>query len=182
MKLSDLIQDRDASQQKKKLIAIYAIVATLFVLVALIVALCVTSIVYKGAGDDVDTSTDTAEDEDDVISDGIPSGYIETTFDNAVLYSGSLILVNETYPVNAASTNTYIVLQNYSDRPKTPAGSNTYTVEDKASKATPAAADALNKLLGDYYKQYADDNLVISSADATSGMVFSFKYFVNFTF
>lgn len=180
MKLFDLISDSDPKQQKKKLLAIYSVIATLMILVALIVALCVTSIVNKGNRNDQDISTDTEADEE-MISDGIPAGYVEKTFDPAQLYSGSLILINDANPVNAASANTYILLQNYTNRPKTPAGSNTYTVDDKTSKATPEAADALNKMLGDYYKQNADDNLVVASADATSGMVFNLRYFVNYS-
>lgn len=181
MKLSDLIQGGSAEQQKKKLIALYSIIVTMVVLVVLVVALCVTSIVLNGKSNGEEPSTDTGvEDEDS--SSGIPSGYVETTFDASQLYSGSLILVNETNPVNSASTNTYLLLQNYPDRPKTEGGSNTYTVDIKESKATPEAAKALNKMLGDYYSQNKDDNLVVHSTDGTSsGMDFEFKYFVNYT-
>lgn len=182
MKLSDLLQGSNAADQKKKLFAVYAIIVTMVVLVVLIVALCVTSIVLKGKDNGEDLSTDSAGNEDEDSYTGIPSGYVETTFDASQLYSGSLILVNETYPVNASSANTYILLQNYSDRPKTAEGSNTYTVDVKESKATPEAAKALNDMLRDYYKQNKDDNLVVHSADGdSSGMVLEFKYFVNYT-
>ena len=181
MKLSDLIQSGNAEQQKKKLIAVYSIIVTMVVLVVLVVALCVTSIVLNGKNNGEEPSTDAGVENEDA-SSGIPSGYVETTFDASQLYSGSLILVNETNPVNAASTNTYLLLQNYPDRPKTAEGSNTYTVDVKESKATPEAAKALNDMLRDYYKQNKDDNLVVHSADGdSSGMLLEFKYFVNYT-
>ena len=182
MKLSDLIQGGSAEQQKKKLFAVYAIIATMVVLVVLIVALCVTSIVLKSKDNGDDVSTDTNAEEDDDSSTGIPSGYAETTLEASQLYSGSLILVNESNPVNSASPNTYILLQNYENRPKTDSGSNTYTVDVKESKATPETTKALNLMLGDYYKQNKDDNIVVHSADGdSSGMVLEFKYFVNYT-
>ena len=189
MKLSDLLFDGNAAQQKKKAIAVYAVLVTLILLVALVITLCVTSAVLSKKNE-MPEDTDAEISDDEGSGNAIPSGYVEKTFDASQLYSGSLILVNESNPVNAASSNTYVSLQSYPDRPKTPQGTNTYTVDKKESKATTETAAALNKMLGDYYKQNADDNLIIFNAYNSgaalssvyeSGMVVEFKYFVNYT-
>lgn len=188
MWISDLIQGGTRQEQKKKLIMVYAIVATLFVLVAAIITLCVTSLALSSKDTNNDASVESNDEEENEYS-GIPSGYIEKTFESSQLHSGNLIVVNESYPLSAASQNSHIMLQSYPDRPKTPQGSNSYTVEDKNSKGDPTAVEALNVMLGDYYDNNADDNIIVgkayydgieSSSVYATGLAFKLTYFVDY--
>ena len=190
MWISDFIQSGTRQEQKKKLIMVYAVAATLLVLVAALITLCVTSLVLSTKDTNTNAPVESNDDEEENEYSGIPSGYIEKSFESSQLHSGNLILVNESTPLTSASKNSHISLQSYPERPKTPQGSNTYTVEDKNSKGDPEAVKALNLMLGDYYSNNADDNIIVGKAyydgiENTSvyatGLAFKLTYFVDYT-
>jgi len=192
MKLLDFIKSGTKQEQKQKKIAVYAIIITAAALIITAITLCVTSLIFSLRADNSGLPEETENSEDDGgTSNGAPSGYVEKVFDESQLYSGNLILVSESIPVNASSKNTYTLIATAADRPKTENNTNTYTVGNTNSfKATPSALKALNSMLGDYYKQSdKDDNIIIASAyydgissssEFAAGMSFEFKYFVDY--
>ena len=108
------------------------------------------------------------------------------TLSDSQLHSGDLLLLDSEHPYSAKAN---IVLISSIERPQTDGGTNAYTIGGmKTLGGTAKAINALNDMIGAFYRSTKDDNIYISNAhnkelgagqDAVfiSGTAFELKYF-----
>lgn len=181
--LSELFEGGTTQTQKKKKITFYIVCVTIVLLATMLLFLAILGIA---------SLLSTPKDTDGDLQKTDIGKTAATTIAESNLYSGSLLILDEN---NRFSGNPSLVnMQNRTDRPKTEVGGNTYSIlkENRDTfMATDAAAAALNKMLGAFYKVIKDDNIIISTSydssksetqDAiySSGEAFEFKYFHDY--
>ena len=153
---SELLEGGTPKMQKKKKATLFVIC----VIAALIAAMLLFLAIYGIA------SLLSKEKKLEKESDGVNIGStVATTISENDLYSGNLLVLDESHSFKG--TPSLVNMQNYSGRSKTQSGSNTYSilsVNREGFMATDAAASALNKMLGAFYKTTKDDNIFIAAA------------------
>ena len=142
------------SNSRNKKMAI-VIVATAALLVVALLSLAIVSIVNA-----IRTRTPD-EEPDPTPSNGIPAGYVSTTFAENQLYCGNLILVNDTYSyhMDANAATEMISIEN--GRAKID-GLKLYSSNALMTKVQKEALDALNTMLLDFYEASGDDNIWVN--------------------
>ncbi len=175
---SELIDGGTPALQKKKKITLYTISIT----AALIAVLLVTLIISLIASAIASRTPQTNEGEDELpVSIVTSAGTIEGD-----IKSGELLLLDSAHPL---LTSPELILMKSKERPQTSEKSNAYTIGSMNTfYATEPALDALNSMIGAFYKSKRDDNIYVSNAydssrkdtqDAifASGTAFTLKYF-----
>jgi len=140
--------------------------------------------------DSVDSSVESSTETEVYSTEYGADNTMKITVYDSQLYSGNLILINESHRKNSVCIDEYILISTSYDRPKSEKGTNIYTVGNTVKfKATSESTSALNAMLCDFYKQIKDDNIIIANAyydgiDSTvefaSGSSFELKYFVDY--
>ncbi|MBQ9112058.1 MAG: hypothetical protein IJY08_00595 [Clostridia bacterium] len=170
----------------------YAILGTSAVLVLAILVLVVSSIAFAVA----DANTPDTPVNDGGSGDGGNSGGFGTSalglvsgaYAEGQLYSGDLIVINDSNPLNAGSTNGNDLVNLSKERTEKPSGDSNfryyYTVYgDSAASATTATQKALDTMIMDYYTaNNNDDNLIVSKAYGAggiydSGLIVELRYY-----
>lgn len=179
---SELLEGGTPQMQKKKRITFYLLCVTAALIVIMLVVLAIYGIaVLLSQNRSLENDLDKANIGNTTV----------TTISEDNLHSGSLLILNESN--RFGGTPSLVNLQERKDRPKTDTGTNAYSIRPLTREnfmATDAAATALNKMLGAFYKVMKDDNIIISNAydmskadtqDAvySSGESFEFTYFYD---
>ena len=180
--ISELFEGGTPQMQKKKKTTFIVMCITAALIVAMLLFLAIFGIASLLAKEKK------LEDSTEVVNIG---STVVTTISENELYSGNLLVLDENNTFKG--TPSLVNMQNYSGRSKTQSGSNTYTIlapNREGFMATDAAASALNKMLGAFYKYSSDDNIFISAAyDKTasnmqaiysSGEAFELMYFHDY--
>ena len=152
----------EKERKQKKLCAIVILVTAVLLAIALIV-FTICQVVDATSNNNSDKEKDT---EEKTVNLGETT--VKTLSDTAI-YSGNLLTLDSSHRYKGDVD--VVNLQQRTDRPKTEANENTYSVlsavRDKYH-ATEETAKALNKMLKAFYEAKKDDNLFISGAYDTS--------------
>jgi D-alanyl-D-alanine carboxypeptidase len=152
----------EKERKQKKLCAIVILVTAVLLAIALIV-FTICQVVDATSNNNSDKEKDT---EEETVNLGETT--VKTLSDTAI-YSGNLLTLDSSHRYKGDVD--VVNLQQRTDRPKTEANENTYSVlsavRDKYH-ATEETAKALNKMLKAFYEAKKDDNLFISGAYDTS--------------
>ena len=180
---SELLEGGTPQMQRKKRITFYMICVTAALIAVMVLVLAIygiASLLSQNRKLDDDSYT-------------VNIGKTTTaTISVSNLHSGSLLILDENN--RFGGTPSLVNMQSRADRPKTEAGANTYSIlkaNRESFMATDAAASALNKMLGAFYKTMKDDNIIIATAydsskadtqDAiySSGEAFQMTYFHDY--
>ena len=139
--MANMFSSLTANTRSKKMMIVIAATAALLVIALL--SLLIVSIATAG-----DTNPD--EETTPVANNGIPSGFVTTTFAEGQLYRGNLIAVNDTYAYNSeanASVET-VLIQN--GRPLVD-GTKLYSSNATMTAVQKEALDALNEMIVAFY-------------------------------
>ena len=142
------------SNSRSKKMAI-VIAATAVLLVVALLSLAIVSIVNAVRAKTPDEEPAPAP------SNGIPAGFVTTTFSDTQLYCGNLILVNDTYAYNAEANAATEMISIQNGRAKID-GSNLYSSNAVMTMVQKEALDALNAMTLAFYETSNDDNLWVN--------------------
>ena len=161
--MANMFSSLSANSRSKKMMIVIA--ATAALLVVALLSLAIVSIANAVRAKNPEDETTPAP------TNGIPSGYVTTTFVENQLYKGNLILVNDTYAYNAAANADVEMILIQNGRAKTDIG-NLYSSNALMASVQKEALDALNTMLLAFYEASGDDNLWINlgSTGTTSGI------------
>ncbi len=139
-------------EQRKKKTVFFAICATLALLIVMLLVLTVSLALSSGKGNETDEPTDTpisiGETQNDVIS-------------SDEIYKGNLLVLTEDNPYHGEPT--VESMQEYADRPTLSDGeTNSYTVSDKTTCATPEMLKAFNDMAKAFYEKTKNEYLIVS--------------------
>ena len=159
--MANMFSSLFSNNRSKKMTLIIAITAAL--LVVALLALAIVSI--------VNATRDPEEEEPAPNPNGIPAGFVTTTFAENQLYKGNLIAVNDTYAYNVevnADVET-VTIQN--GRAKID-GTNLYSTNATQTLVQKEALDAMNAMLLAFYEASGDDNVWVNigSTGAATGI------------
>lgn len=161
--MANMFSSLTANSRSKKMVIVIAVTAAL--LVVALLSLAIVSIANAVRAKNPEDETTPAP------TNGIPSGYVTTTFVENQLYKGNLILVNDTYAYNAAANADVemIIIQN--GRAKNDNG-NLYSSNAVMASVQKEALDALNTMIVAFYETSGDDNLWVNlgSVGTTTGI------------
>lgn len=183
-KPSSLFDGGTKEMQKKRLNTFYVICATAVLIAAMLVIL-----VFVGIAAMVGKKPGNEESGNVYGEDGVLKGYVSTSFSADQIYSGDLLLIDGSHTYKGSAK---LILVDSKERPKTAAGSNAYTISGRYTfQGTEAAVDALHAMIGDFYAESGDDNIILANAYDSSkaetqedlfklGTVFSLEHYVNY--
>jgi len=161
--MANMFSSLTANSRSKKMMIVIAVTAALLVIALL--SLAIVSIANAARAKNPE------EESTPVANNGIPTGFVTTTFEANQLYKGALIAVNDTYAYNAeanAGVET-VLIQN--GRAKT-ANGNLYSSNAVMVPVQKEAIDALNEMLLAFYEVKGDDNIWVNlgSTGAATGI------------
>ena len=143
-------------------VTIVALVISFVVLLSAVIAQFVSSDSDEG-DENIETGTGTVN----------IKGYSIIDPSDDQLYTGDLLQVDSSHPLNGTSGNKLSLIAEATSRPKKSDGKNVYTIFGTTSlSGTQESIDALNKMIGDYFNIQSggtDDNLIIANAASISG-------------
>ena len=155
--LSDYFNSGTVKQQNRKRFGALLICITAALLAVALIALMIASIATA-----VKRKSPQAEEPEDTAGSGIPSGYTTTTFDQAQLSSGNLLLIDETHTYTGTPT---VVLMNSTRPADTASGEYLYWMYDTVNFAlTEDALAAFHQLVTDFHAESGDNNLYVKDA------------------
>ncbi len=176
--LSELFDGGTPAMQKKKKITFYTVAVT----AALIAVLLLTLIISLIASAIASRPPKQDEGEDELpVSIVTSAGSIDININE-----GEILMLDSAHPLLSKPE---LILMKSKERPQTSEKTNAYTIGGMNTfYATEEALDALNSMIGAFYKSKRDDNIYISNAydsakegsqDAlfASGTTFALKYF-----
>ncbi len=160
------------TNRSKKMALVIAITAAL--LVVALLSLAIVAIV---------NATRAPEEEEPAPNpNGIPAGFVTTTFAENQLYRGNLLAVNDTYAYNGTANGDVEMVTIQNGRAKLD-GSNLYSSNATQTLVRKEALDALNTLLLAFHEATGDDNVWVnigSNGAATgvfaAGNTFELRY------
>ncbi len=142
------------SNSRTKKMALVTVVTAALLIVALL-SLAIVSIVNA-------VRNNTPEEEEPAPNpNGIPAGFVTTTFAENQLYRGNLIAVNDTYAYNAESNADVETVTIQNGRAKVD-GANLYSSNATQTLVQKEALDALNAMLIAFYETSGDDNVWVN--------------------
>lgn len=151
--MANMFSSLFSNSRSKKMALIIAITAAL--LVVALLSLAIVSIVNAVRNNALE------EEEPAPNPNGIPAGFVTTTFAENQLYQGNLITVNDTYVYNTAANAAVETVTIQNGRAKLN-GSNLYSSNATQTLVKKEALDALNELLLAFYEAKGDDNLWVN--------------------
>ena len=170
--MANMFSSLFSNNRSKKMTLIIAITAAL--LVVALLALAIVAIVNKTRAPE--------EEEPAPNPNGIPTGFVTTTFAEGQLYRGNLIAVNDTYAFNAEANAAVETVTIQNGRAKID-GANLYSTNATQTLVQKEALDAINAMLLAFYEASGDDNVWVnigSSGAATgifaAGNTFELRY------
>lgn len=167
--MANMFSSLTNNSRSKKMLIVAAATAALL-LVALL-SLAIVSIVNA-------TRNDVPEDTTPVQNNGIPAGFVTTTFEDNQLYRGNLILVNDVYSYNAdANANAeWVTVQNGRISVD---GEILYSSNATQTLVQKEALDAMNEMALAFYEATGDDYLWVNvNTDSfyAAGNTFELRY------
>ncbi len=172
--MSNMFSSLTANARSKKMMIVIA--ATAALLVVALLSLAIVSIVNA-----VRAKTPT-EDEPAPSTNGVPAGYVTTTFAENQLYKGNLILVNDTYAYSTEANTDVETISVEQGRAKLE-GASLYSSNALQTLVQKEALDALNNMLLAFYEETGDDNVWVNLGTAgtatgiyAAGNTFELRY------
>lgn len=147
------------------------VVATAALLVVALLSLAIVAIVNA-------VRATPPEEEPAPNGNGIPAGFVTTTFAENQLYKGALITVNDTYLFHTEANADVEMISVEQGRAKVD-GSSLYSSNALGTPVQKEALDAMNAMLLAFYEEKGDDNLWVNvNADGyyAAGNTFELRY------
>lgn len=182
--LSSILESGTPKQRKQKAFAVTAIAITAALIVIALVTLCALAI-----ADAFSTPAPLGEGGGGN-ADGAGRDLVTTTFEENQLYSGNLIVSNDTYALQSE-----VSLELLNDkRPRDPETNSPYysIMGWTTLSATPEMSEAFHAMFGDFYEQYANaeknpaKELIVAKAAGNgdplyeNGLTLSLEYYVYY--
>ncbi len=157
--MANMFSSLTANSRSKKMMIVIAATAALLVIALL--SLAIVSIANAARAKNPDEESTPAP------TNGIPTGFVTTTFDANQLYMGNLIAVNDTYAYNAEVNADIETISVELGRAKVD-GEALYSSNALGTLVQKEALDALNTMLLAFYEASGDDHIWVNLG--TSGM------------